>query len=322
MKRVSKEEGPLLRLWESILTGRAAPLSKITKEKYADLGLNHIFTPSGFHLSAILSPLMKVIKHRPAQLMLLLSLGILLFFLPGLMALKRMLMIKCFQHLSNLHWGFIGAMILDLLLGSFQGSALSFTYSFLFLGIIYSGAEGIGLIIWFFIGQIIIAFFNGQDISPLLLIFSPILNLGFGIAMPILFLCAYPLTDFQLQLGLKLLSMLQSCVDQLSEMILSVPTIEVSLLTIIGIGIFIFRRWKYLLPLVAFYAHDLNLDLQKRPSYSTQDFSPQGYLVSSINIKGELRNKYSDGYCRVKLVRGFWWETCSPRYKRSRKKKT
>lgn len=320
MEGLNEEEKPLLKLWESILTGRSAPLSKMTKEKYAELGLNHIFTPSGFHLSAVLSPFMKMIHHKPSQLLLLIILGAFMCFLPGLLALKRMILIKGCQKATNLHVGFVVAMLADLFFGTFQNNSLSFTYSFLFLGIIYSGVRSIGLLVWFFIGQTIIAYFNGQDISLLLLIFSPVLNLAFGIAMPILFLCSWPLNPTQLNIGLTILENLQMLVDYFSKMILNFPTLEVSVLTIIGMTLFLFKKWNLIIPVLIFYSHDMNIDLQKRPSYSTHDFKVQGHMIYSREINGEIRRKFSDGNCRAKLVRGFWWETCSPRYKRSRKK--
>ena len=46
-QRLSQGEQELLELWESMLTGRSAPLNKWMKSQYQQLGLNHLFTPSG-----------------------------------------------------------------------------------------------------------------------------------------------------------------------------------------------------------------------------------------------------------------------------------
>jgi hypothetical protein len=180
----------LLELWESMLTGRVAPVSKWMKDRYKNLGLSHLFTPSGFHLSAILSPLFKIFQNTKFHFITLCLITFGLFFIPGQGALKRMSLIKLNQKIYGSKLGFVIALVLDTLFGTFQSGALSFTYSFLFLGIIYSGLEGIGLIFWFFLAQIILAYFQGTDISPLLLVLSPVLNLGFGVAMPLLFILA------------------------------------------------------------------------------------------------------------------------------------
>src|SRR5690606_13223199 len=119
----TKKDQDLLKLWESILTGRSAPLAKWMKERYQTLGLNHLFTPSGFHISAVLFPFMKLIKGHYYQLLMLLLLAGGVLFLPGMSALKRMLLIKINQKILGQHLGFAGALFLDVLFGSFQEGA-------------------------------------------------------------------------------------------------------------------------------------------------------------------------------------------------------
>ncbi len=315
--RVNKQDIDLLELWESILTGRSAPLSRFMKERYQKLGLNHLFTPSGFHLSAVLFPFLKILKSSKPQLVLLLVIGAGLFFLPGLGALKRMLVIKASQNLLGMHLGFILAMVLDMFFGTFQNSALSFTYSFLFLGIIYSGLNGVSLIIWFFIGQITLAYFQGSDISPLLLIFSPVLNFGFALLMPVLFLLSFPLWNWQLSLGIFILRQIQWLVDFLATIIQHMPMLEINIALLLLIGLILFRRWKAVLIIVMLFSNSLNLDRAKYPGAATNEFVPQGELIRSV----ENRVYFSDGSCRMKLVRGMWFENCSPRRRSNRNKK-
>lgn len=315
--RINKHDVDLLELWESILTGRSAPLSRFMKERYQTLGLNHIFTPSGFHLSAVLFPFLKVLKNSRQQLVVLLIIGIGLFFLPGLGALKRMLVIKAHQNLLGLHLGFILAMLLDLFFGTFQNSALSFTYSFLFLGIIYSGLNGVSLIIWFFIGQITLAYFQGNDISPLLLLFSPILNFGFALLMPVLFLLSFPLWDWQLSSGILILRKIQWLVDFLATIIQHMPMLEINMALLFIIALILFRRWRLVLIVIFFFCNSLNLDRVKYPGAATNEFVPQGKLVKVVND----RIYFSDGSCRMKLVRGMWFENCSPKRRSNRNKK-
>jgi hypothetical protein len=319
--RIQTKDLDLLKLWESILTGRSAPLSRFMKERYQKLGMNHLFTPSGFHLSAVLFPFLKLFKNSNQRLIPLITLGLFLFFLPGLGALKRMLLIKTHQNIFGLHVGFIFALLLDVLFGTFQNSALSFTYSFLFLGIIYSGPEGILLIIWFFFGQLLLAYFQGSDISLLLLFFSPILNFGFALLMPLLFLLSFPLWDWQLHIGIGLLRLLQWPVDHCAMIIQKAPTIEVNIFLLVMIALVIFRLWKQVIMGTLLFCNSLNLDPAKTPGFPANEFVPQGKILKSEYREEYVKIYLSDGNCRLKLIRGMWWENCSPRRRSKHKQK-
>ncbi len=312
-KTLSLKDQELVELWESMLTGRSAPLATWMKERYRLLGLKHLFTPSGFHLSAVLSPFLKLTKSVKIHLLLLSLIGLMLFWIPGQGALKRMVLIKSHQKLLGMKTGFVMALLLDMLLGSFQSGPLSFSYSFLFLGIIYSGARGVGLIFWFFIAQLILAYFQSVAISPLLLIFSPILSFCFGLAMPMLFLLAIPLWNWQLELGLMILKSLQAIVDVAAYCLQYVPTWEMHAGVLMIIGLFVYRRWRILIILVLFLSNSLNLDQARVPSMGSYEFIPRGEMIRAL-IKGEDEVIYfTDGKCQRRLVRGYWWEKCSPR---------
>jgi hypothetical protein len=318
-KHVRKKDLDLLELWESMLTGRAAPLSRLMKEQYKTLGLNHIFTPSGFHLSAVLFPFLQLVKRARGQLLLLTLLGALAAFLPGFGALKRMILIKACQRLFDLRAGFLLALGIDVLVGSFQTSALSFSYSLLFLGIIYSGFSGLRLVIWFFIAQLLLAYFQGPEVSPLLLLFSPILNLFFSAAMPLLLLLAVPLTPWQLETGLAILKPLQSIVSWFAHLTSLTPTIEVHSFTLILTGLVIFAKWRTVIPLLLFFSGSLNPCLSREPGAPAKEFVPRGAVESVDYRESEVRIRFSDGRCRLRLVRGLWYENCSPRRRSSRK---
>ncbi|HXH30024.1 MAG TPA: hypothetical protein VNJ01_04360 [Bacteriovoracaceae bacterium] len=308
----------LLELWESILTGRTAPVASWMKERYKLLGLNHLFSPSGFHLSAVLLPFMKFIKSVKLQLCFISLIGVGLYFLPGLGALKRMVMVKGGQKVFGQKQGFILALLLDVLFGSFQDSALSFSYSFLFLGIIYSGVKGLGLIIWFFLAQVLLAYFQGLFISPAILLLSPLLNAGFGFAMPFLFILSLPLSDWQVECGLFILSSLQSAVDASVTVIALIPSLEIHSGILVLLIFFLRRNWRSVLVTLLLLSSSLNLDLSKAPSVATNEFVPRGKLVNEVSNEVEMQIYFTDGNCKLRLVRGFWWEKCSPR-RRSRR---
>lgn len=318
--RIHQEDAELLKLWESILTGRAAPLSKVIKQNYQELGLNHIFTPSGFHLSAVLFPFLKLFPRQKHQFFIILFIGGFLFFLPGMMALKRMILIKGHQKLLGLHSGFILALTVDILFGSFQFSPLSFTYSFLFLSIIYSGAEGLGLAIWFYLGQIVLSYFQNNDISPLLLIFSPLLNLGFAFIMPIMFLLAIPLWDWQLSIGLFLLGSIQKAVNCFSAICLNLPSFEIHSFILFIILLLILKKWKILLISILLVSNSLNSDYSRGPGSPRKEFVPAGKILKTEYQEKWVVVFFEDGRCRMQLVRGFWYENCSPKRRSSRRK--
>lgn len=318
---LTSNDQELLELWESMLTGRSAPLNKWIKQKYQHLGLSHIFTPSGFHLSALLTPVSKLLPQKRWQLSLLLLIGLALAFLPGQWALKRMVLIKSLQKLTGLRIGFASALLLDILLGSFQHAPLSFTYSFLFLGIIYSGLQGAGLVIWFFIAQSLICFFQLQELSPLLLILSPILNLAFAAALPILVIMAIPMWQWQLELGLMLLRGLQGAVDCAVWLVQHFPSMEIHMGVLFIFALFVFKRFALITASLLLLSNSLNLDLTKVPGAGSYDFYPQGQLIRIISTEKEDKIYFSDGRCSRKLIRGMWWEKCSPVIRRSRNKK-
>jgi hypothetical protein len=319
-KGLSLEDQELVELWESMLTGRSAPLSRWMRERYQQLGLKHLFTPSGFHLSAVLLPFLKISNSLRYHLLLLTLIGLLLLFLPGLGALKRMVLIKGNQKLWGLKSGFVLALLLDMLWGSFQSSALSFSYSFLFLGIIYSGARGVGLIFWFFIAQIILSYFQGSAISPLLFLFSPILSFAFGLAMPVLFLLAIPLWNWQLHLGLMVLKSLQSLVDIAAYFLQFVPTWEIHAGVFLIISLFVLRCWRSLFLFTLLLSNSLNLDLKRTPTMGSYEFVPLGEVVEVVSKAEEDLVYFTDGKCKRKLVRGMWWKKCSPKRGSTRKK--
>jgi hypothetical protein len=311
-------EVELLELWESMLTGRSAPVAKWIKSQYQTLGLNHLFTPSGFHLSAVMVPFMKLLPTKRWHLLILMALGIGLFLMPGQGALKRMVAIKINQNLFGQKEGFILALVFDVLLGSFTNSPLSFCYSFLFLGIIYSKKNF--LFLWFFFAQCLIAYFSGVQISPLILLLSSCLNVAFAVAMPALFLLAIPLWDWQLHIGLMLLSGLQAMVKISATLTSLVPAWEINTWSLICFALFYFRMRKRLAMAILVLSSGVNTPKKIQPTLGNFDFAPNGFITKIVNTEKDQRIYWTDGTCRRELMLGVWWEKCSPRRKSTRKK--
>lgn len=316
-KLVSQDELTLLELWESMLTGRVAPLDRWLRQEYRTLALAHVFTPSGFHLSALLWPVMLFLKRRKHKIGLIGLIACGLFFVPGQSALKRMTIVKLGQQFMGLKTGFLIAFLLDIFWGSFSDSPVGFTYSFLFLGIIYSGIKGISVFIWFFIAQIMIAFIQGSLISPLLLFISPVINFVLALFLPFLFLLAWPLWHWQLISGLWLLKIVQSMVSFFYELVMNFPLLEVNSALLILILCLIIKRGREAIIVCLFMTADLNVDHRKLKQGGSFEWQPQGRITKIVGDKIYR----TDGICKRELIRGMWWENCSPRRRSSRKSK-
>ncbi len=316
--KVAASEVSLLELWESMLTGRVAPLDRWLRKEYKALALAHVFTPSGFHLSAILWPVLFLFRKKKSKTIILGFIGSLLLFVSGQSALKRMTLIKINQQFLGLKAGFILALMADILFGSFSDSPLGFTYSFLFLGIIYSGARGLTLFVWFFLAQVLIGFVQGNLISPLLLLISPLINSVLAVALPFLFILGFPLWGWQLKAGLTILKGLQFLVSTSYSVVLKFPLLEVNAVLLLLFIFLLMRKGRLAIFACFILTADLNTDLQKIPVSGSYEWQASGRILKTVGLKVYRE----DGICERELVRGMWFETCSPRRRsRSRKNK-
>jgi hypothetical protein len=301
-KSLSKDELRYFSLWASILTGNSRSINKDLKKKYEDLALWHIFTPSGFHLSAILFPVNQIFRHQFIKITCLLLITIFIFWLPGLAAFKRMIGVKFLQFFLTQKTGFYLAFFFDFMFGTFKTSPLSFTYSFLFLSIIYSGAKFIKLTCLFFLAQTLLAFFFGQQVSPLLFIWNPLLNFLITLFMPFLFLLSFPMAEWQLKSGLFLIEKFDQLVTITHSSTKVIPCWEIHIFFFLLIGSFILKKFKISLLIFLFYSNSLN----NQPSQKIRTY------------RYELANDESFN-CGREYLRGHWNFSCS-QIKRSRKK--
>ena len=168
----------------ALLTGDKSKMRRKTRESFRKLFLLHFLTPSGLHLGFIISLLCffnrKLLWLTPA-----------LFFLDGFYAAKRILFLFYLGHLKlNRVWVFFVFFALDFLFGSFVKNPLSFSLSFLFLGVIYTAKKYHSLFFPFMAAQILVSFFLEQTFSlsgftmgllltPLLIASFPLYLTGF-----------------------------------------------------------------------------------------------------------------------------------------------
>ena len=168
----------------ALLTGDKGRLNRQTKKAFQKLFLLHFLTPSGLHLGFLISILCFFSRK-------LLWITPLLFLLDGFYAAKRVL---CLFYLNRFHSNrmaiFFFFFTLDFFFGSFAKNPLSFSLSFLFLGIIYTNKSFHSLFFYFMGAQILVSFFFEQSFSligytlgflltPLLAITFPLYLTGF-----------------------------------------------------------------------------------------------------------------------------------------------
>ncbi|MBF0312496.1 MAG: hypothetical protein HQK50_02330 [Oligoflexia bacterium] len=181
------------------------------------IGLNHLFTPSGIHLTSLLLllwPLSLFFKQKADRLRFrryaTLALCFLVLFLPGLYPLKRLAILRWavfligkFFHYKDyfiifLLWSFLDIAIL--MLGTFYYSPGSFVYSFLFVGTILATKDIYPkmLMCLALVGaQIIISFFQQTPLAPLGVVINFILTLIFEFLYPLMFCLLLPLPYFE-----------------------------------------------------------------------------------------------------------------------------
>jgi len=164
-------------LWKALVTGDDSQFPRLEKRVYYHLGLGHLFTPSGVHLS-YLSPLFKLFRYSGWLLVILALLGA---THPDLLALSRVAWIKSLSKLSHLPSVFIIVLMLEGILNSWERSYLSWVCSWLFLGLSWF-TPYYWRIPWFTLAQILLCWVLMQPFSTL----APVCNLL--VSLPLVFL--------------------------------------------------------------------------------------------------------------------------------------
>jgi predicted membrane metal-binding protein len=267
--------------WEATLNGNSKSISKQTKNELKALGLAHIYTPSGLHLSLILNPVFLFIKSTMLRSSIV---GILLllttFYIPSWGAVKRVLELKLFKSLLSpfkieSKFIFLTVMFLDLVFGTYQDGSLSFCFSFMFLSLIYTRMNFLVSAWWFFIAQIIIAIFLEQHFFITNIILTPLLTLLFSLLFPVLiFLRVIPAWHF---LGTELSDFYLKTVHLCYEFSLYIPSIEAIPYLLVIILFILFPQKKGIILGIALFSGSLNLNQNQ---YQTSYLSRKYYFVS------------------------------------------
>jgi competence protein ComEC len=175
------------RLYDATQIGYKTGMDKELIAAFKRLGIIHLLTPSGIHLASILFVLKKLLSKKIIT-MLILALFILLSFLSGFYSIKRICIFYILnQKIQSTKYSFILTFLIDLLIGGYANSPLSYALSFMFWGtILFSGRSRVLILINLYICQIISSFFFSSQINLLSIFINPILTSIFSTFFSIL----------------------------------------------------------------------------------------------------------------------------------------
>lgn len=175
------------KLYDAIQIGYKTGLNKELIAGFKRLGIIHLLTPSGIHLASILFVLKKILNKKIITI-LILALLTLLSFLSGFYSIKRICIFYILnQKIKSTKYSFILTFIIDLIVGGYADSPLSFALSFMFWGtILFSGESKVLILINLYICQVISSFFLNSPINLLSLFINPIITSLFSAFFSIL----------------------------------------------------------------------------------------------------------------------------------------
>ncbi len=169
--------------------GQKSGLTKESKKAHQALNLQHLMTPSGLHLSALLSILGFFTKRKSIFFFALSLLGFSIFPSLGFSSFKRMMIFGLLKNnpiikISN-STCFWATFITAFAFGMYKENPLSFTLSFLFLGALLSSGFKLQTYFTLFFAQAMISSWLNKDFYPigslyglLLSLFSPLVFLS------------------------------------------------------------------------------------------------------------------------------------------------
>lgn len=295
-------------LYVSTQTGDKSHVSKPLKKVLKEFGLIHLLTPSGIHLSSLLLFLFLFLKKKYKVYVYVLLLFI---FIPlsGFYSLKRIIYFHILQiFLKNIRASFLLTFVLDLILGGYLNSQLSFIYSFLFWGvIIFHKGTKFKLILSLFCAQLILCYFNQTNINFFALIINPVVTSIFSLIFPLLSI-NYWFIHFDFFDGaiIQFFNYFKNILFFLNRNLEIFRFIPVSI--VLFIPFFLSFRLKHLVLFSLLFIQDLNPSTLSAES-KKQIYIPLGKSSEVINIK-KLNVIFLDRKCSRKFKEIYWEIKC------------
>jgi predicted membrane metal-binding protein len=284
-------DSPGKRMWTALVTGEKKVLRDQENELYLRLGITHIFTPSGMHLTTLTLFISKGRVFKMLSALLASLLGAISLF----PAMGRVLWLKIMP-CSFASFCFI--MILEGILFSWQHHNLSWICSWLFLGFCYFSPSS-HRALWFSLGQMLLCHIFFQEWSLLGILMNVLMVILLQMIFPVVLTLSF-LPKLPQDQVISLLDHLYQClvfIDSihryLSPFIPHLGHLFLLLLWILLVG----RARLLVLPMVLF-SLSAPLNQQKISTFSQAKWES----VASEKVK-----------CRFKWRNQRWEEGCRPR---------
>jgi hypothetical protein len=300
----TNEKGALL--WRAIVVGDDKGFSRKEKQTYYQLGLGHLFTPSGVHL-ATLNPIWRLL---PATAFIMFLLGLSMSWINGLGALARVSFAKAIPKALFNFKSFSLVMFLEGVLLSWHTHALSWTCSWLFLGLSWFAPKE-RRFLWFVLAQMTLCWVLLKPFS----LFAPLINILVGLPLLLLFPAALVLSPFPIEVLQSKLVVLFGQVHQfvmwVDEWHLFFPVIKPHaghLLLFVGWILTRGKRRIQIIPILLILLSDpLNRFQTKSPSQSMWEFAPlkDARVINGVSISRDWR-------CRQIWQEARWEVRCRP----------
>lgn len=324
------ESRKVARIYNAISTGNKQGISQGIVKRFKKMGLYHLFTPSGIHLSSLLllfSPLFSAVRRKAFIYSLLIDFTLLgtVCLLPEMHSLKRIALfgfllrnMRFKSHRLPLFGCFIATFALAALFGSYQASPLSYIYSFLFLGIICS-AEGLpkyAIPLGLFAAQLIVSYHQLSPIYWSNIILSPVLTALFSLIFPFLFLgnfisSSWPIMESLLLSFLWLVKTAEQVAIPFGLVSPNELMIGMVLLMVAVKGLRA-KGWIICLTLLIHTESLYNLPNSSVKKVSGAKASIDGKIDSIRRTKRGYSVSYTNGKrCYPKLYANGYYETCS-----------
>ncbi len=323
------ESRRIARIYNAISTGNKTGISYKISKRFKKMGIYHLFTPSGIHLSSLLlllSPILYLLRRKSRIYSFFIDLCILALVctLQEMHSLKRIALLglilrnaKFKGNRPSLFISFIATFFIAYIFGSYHQSPLSFIYSFLFLGVICAseGKPKYSIPIALFGAQLIVAYHQLSPIYWTNIILSPILTAIFSLMFPLLFLgnfisFTWPFMESLLKGYLWLVKMAEHISVPFGTVSPSIYMIGMMLLLLTA------QKWSHRALLVSLCLFLHSESLYNLPASSILRVS--GGKATSYGVIKEIKRtrrgfavKYQNGKrCYPKLFKDGYYETC------------
>ena len=322
-----------VQLVRAIVLGDKKKLKKKAKQFFVSTHSQHLLTPSALHLSSLTGFILFFFKlNTRKRTFFSLCLSAPFIFQSFAISLKRIAMFhlssfvisslfsKIFHQFTR-PLSFLIFFLFDFLWGTKNLNYLSFSLSFLFLGIIYSAKGKRDIILSFFCAQIFISFILSTPFYPIGAIIGLILTPLVSPIVP-LAIISFIFNDSLSQSFFLWIEKLVSISSTSSLLQVKVQTPSILFIVAIFFLTRTFQNKKTVLFLFSFLmTHQINTSDKVNRYWNKIQVAPHFLKIMKIsNVKDGYRIEYSYGIkCREKLFNSFWANKCNTRKKLKKK---